>query len=398
MKRFIPAILLAASTLSFAQEQNSAPPPPPPESQQQAPGTSGGWPDVHSAPNTSAQAAQPPNQQEAQPPNQQAAQPPNQQEAQPPPNQGAPQPPASQQQAPLPSYGQPPYAQQPYGQPPYGQPSYGQPPYAQPPSSQQSNAPLPPELTITPGTFLNVRINQRLSSDKNGVGDSFTATLEQPLVVNGVVVAEPGQTLGGQVVESRKENGVSHLGIRLTDLALVDGQTVPIQTTLVARQANRLQGRDAAPIVGTTALGAAIGGAVGWGTGAAIGAGAGALISLGAVLTHGHASVIYPEQPMTFRLEQPVMVSTTSAPQAFHYVQPGEYDQRPNGPSLYASAPPPPAPAPYPYYGGYGYPYPYPYYWGPTVGFYFGPGYYYRGWYGRPYYYGHYYGGRAYRR
>ena len=347
MKRLLPAILLAASTLAYSQQQNPDTPPDT-DQQQPAPQTGGGWPQAGQAPV-------------------------------PAPNQQPPQ------------YGQ---------QPPYGQPpSYGQ--GRQPYGPQQAPPPVPAQLTVPQGTYLSVRVNQRLSSDKSQVGDSFTATLEAPVVVDGVVVAEPGQLVGGQVVEARKEEGVSHLAVRLTDLPLVDGQTLPIQTQLVAQKGNKIEGRDAGPIIGTTALGAAIGGAVGWGTGAAIGAGAGALVSLGAVLTHGHASVIYPEQPITFRLEQPVLVSTANAPQAFRYVQPGEYDQRPNGPSgNYASAAPPPPPPPY-VYGGYGYGYPYaygygyPYYGGPSVGLYFG-GPHYRGFYGHPYYGGRFYGGRGY--
>ena len=369
MKRLLPAILLAASTLAYSQQQVPDTPPAPPDTDQQqpAPQTGGGWPQAGQDP------APPPNQQQ-QPYGQ----------------------PNGQYGARTGQYGQ----QQPqYGQqPPYGQPpSYGQ--GQQPNGPQQAPPPVPAQLTVPQGTYLTVRVNQRLSSDKSQVGELFTATLEAPIVVDGVVVAEPGQLVGGQVMEARKEDGVSHLAIRLTDLPLVDGQKLPIQTQLIAHRGNKIEGRDAGPILGTTALGAAIGGAVGWGTGAAIGAGAGALVSLGAVLTHGHASVIYPEQPITFRLEQSVLVSTTNAPQAFRYVQPGEYDQRPNGPTgNYASAAPPPPP---PYvYGGYGYGYPYAYgygypYYGPSIGLYFG-GPYYRGFYGHPYYGGRFYGGRGY--
>src|SRR5690348_4220541 len=51
-------------------------------------------------------------------------------------------------------------------------------------STGQAPAPnyqIPPRLTIKPGTFITVRINQTLSSDRNQQGDSFSATLARPL-------------------------------------------------------------------------------------------------------------------------------------------------------------------------------------------------------------------------
>lgn len=293
---------------------------------------------------------------------------------------------------------QPSYTQQP-SYPPAGQPAYGGPvPYSNqgnypPQSQQQPQAPVPPQLTIPAGTFITVRVNQYLSSDHNQPGDAFSATLAQPLVVNGVVVAEPGQTIAGRVVEAQKAGrieGTARLGVQLTELTLVDGQQIPIQSQFISRRGSTSVGQDAGVIAGTTALGAAIGAAAGWGTGAAIGAGAGAAAgTLGVLLTRGHPSVIAPEQVLTFRIEAPVTVITDRAPQAFRYIQPNEYD-RPvyNQPAPQVQyAPPAPAPIFAPYYAsGYGYPYYYPYY-GPSFSFFLG-----RGFYGRPYYGRGYYG------
>ena len=40
-----------------------------------------------------------------------------------------------------------------------------------------------PSLTMKPGTILTVRINEPLSSDTNRLGDVFSATLTQPVIV-----------------------------------------------------------------------------------------------------------------------------------------------------------------------------------------------------------------------
>jgi hypothetical protein len=374
----ISAGFLAASTLAYAQD--------------------GGWPQASDPSQQASNDGGPDANPYGQPPEppQVSDNPGPQQQQQPPYAQQQPSAPQQQQQPygqpPQPPYAQqqPPYAQQqPQQQPPYGQRQ--QQPYGGGVYDQPAPPPIPAQITVSAGTYVTVRLNSRLASDRNHPGDAFTATLVEPVVVNGIVIAEPGETITGQVVEAQKVDGAGRLAVQLTDLPLVDGQRVPIQTQLIARKGDRFRGSDAGIVAGSTAAGAVIGDAVGWGTGAAIGAGAGALISLGAVLTHGHASVLYPEEVLTFRIQQPVTISTTTAPQAFRYVEPGEYNARQSGPAMaYPPAPPPPT------YYAYAYPaygYPYPYYWGPSVGFFFGPGYYGRGYYGRGYWGGHYYGG-----
>ncbi len=170
-----------------------------------------------------------------------------------------------------------------------------------------------------------------LSSDKNQPGDAFYATLSQPLVVDGIVVAPRGATVMGRVAEARKAGrveGTSRLGIQLTNLTMVDGQQVSIQSQMIGRSGDTSVGMDAAAIGGTTALGAAIGAGVGWGTGAAIGAGAGAVAgTIGVLLTRGRPTEIYPETMLTFRLEAPVSIVTARTASAFRYADQSDYGQ-----------------------------------------------------------------------
>src|SRR5690349_969932 len=60
----------------------------------------------------------------------------------------------------------------------------------------------PSQATLPAGTFVVVRVNEKLSSDRNQPGDFFTATLERPLVANGLVIAQPGQNVAGRVSEA----------------------------------------------------------------------------------------------------------------------------------------------------------------------------------------------------
>lgn len=233
---------------------------------------------------------------------------------------------------------------------------------------------VPLELTIPAGTLITARLNQALSSDVNQPGDAFSATLVQPVVVNGVVVANRGQTVVGRVMDAQKAgrvHGVSRLGVALCVLTLADGQQVPVQSQLMRWRGPTSTGRDVGAIAGTTTLGAAIGGIAEGGEGAGIGAGIGAAAGLiGVLLTRGNPTVLYPESVLTFQTGNPVTIATDRAPLAFRYVTPEDY-QPPYQPEMRARtyAPPPNYYArvyayPYP-------PYPYPYFWGP--GFY-GPG------------------------
>ncbi len=310
----------------------------------------------------------------------------NQDFGQAPAQQNAPPQNAPPQNAPAPNMAPPPQAGNQPMPPQYQQaPPNQQPPqYQQQPQYQQNDS-IPARLTIKPGTFVTVRVNQWLSSDRNQQGDVFFGSLAEPIIVDGIVVAQRGQPVSGRVTEAQKAGrveGTSKLGVELTSLTMVDGQQMPIQSQMITRNGNTSVGRDVGAVAGTTALGAAIGAGADWGRGAAIGAGAGAAAGIiGVLLTRGHPTVIYPETALTFRINSAVTVATDRAPQAFRYV-----DTRDYGNPGYAQRPAPrlagpvgPAPLPY-YYGPAYYPY-YPYYYGGLgLSLYVGPRYY--GYYG----------------
>jgi hypothetical protein len=248
-----------------------------------------------------------------------------------------------------------------------------------------------PPLTMKPGTILTVRMNEPLSSDHNRVGDVFSATLTQPVIVLGIVVARYGQTVAGEIVEAKKAgrvSGVSRLGVTLTSLTLVDGQTVPIQSQLLVRQGPTSVGRDAAVVAGTTGLGAAIGAAADGGMGAAVGAAVGAATgAIGVLFTRGHPTVVEPETLLTFRVMAPVTIETNNAPETFRFANSTDYPHAQPQPQQVVAYPALPAysypyhvyyaPAYYPYYPYYNPFYGYPYFYGPSFSFFLGyPGYY----------------------
>jgi len=260
----------------------------------------------------------------------------------------------------------------PQGPPPQAGGYYGG--YQAPPAPQPPSGPL----TIPAGTWVTIRVNQPLSSDKNQVGDTFTGTLAEPIIANGYVVARRGQMVVGRVTEVQKAGrvkGVSHLGIELTGIQLADGRQIQVHTQFINHKGDTSVGRDAAAIGTTTAVGAAIGAGVAGGFGAGMGAIGGAVVStVGVLMTRGRPTIIYPETPITLSMQGPITISDNL--QAFYPATPQDYStaglrtRRVGIPGGYPYYPG--------YYAGYGYAGPYwgGYYWGPGI---WGPTFVFRG-------------------
>jgi hypothetical protein len=229
------------------------------------------------------------------------------------------------------------------------------------------------DVVIPAGTWITIRTDQLISSDFNRVGDAFAATLSQPIVAGGVVVARRGQTITGQVtqaIRAGRVKGSSRLAVELTELSLADGQQIPIRSQLVEFSAGSSRGSDVATVGTVTGAGAAIGAAANGGFGAGMGAIAGAGASMiGVLLSRGRVTEVPPESVMRFRLVEPVTVHTGRAQQAFQTVQQNDYDSRPLQTRVQVRQPRPTL-----WGGGWGlYD---PWFWGPSYGWGWGPGFY----------------------
>ena len=171
----------------------------------------------------------------------------------------------------------------------------------------------PETITLPAGTNVTVRMASTLNSEKNLVGESFSATLDTPLVINDVVLAERGARVEGTIVEldrSGRVKGTARLSLALTRITLSDGQRVDLKTDPWERMAESSTKSDAAKIGIGAALGAAIGAITGGGKGAAVGGASGAGAGTGVVLaTRGKAAQIDVETKIPFRLSNAVTVT-----------------------------------------------------------------------------------------
>jgi hypothetical protein len=172
---------------------------------------------------------------------------------------------------------------------------------------------VPRSVTLPAGSLITVRLDEALSSDRNQPGDSFRAVLDQPLAVDGLVVAERKARIMGRIVDANQAGrvkGVSLLSLELTQMTTSDGQKVKLQTETFSKQGDTSKKADAAKIGAAAAIGAAIGAIAGGGKGAAIGAGAGGAAGTGGVMaTRGKAAELPIETKLSFRLRDAVTLT-----------------------------------------------------------------------------------------
>lgn len=201
--------------------------------------------------------------------------------------------------------------------PPQAEPQQPAPPtVSAPPIPAAPPAPAvrePMTVTLPAGLTIAVRMGEALSTDHNYTGDTFRATLDQPIIMNGFIIADKGSKVLGRVGEADKPGRVKAGGqllLALTEINTTDGQRVRIETESWAKQAPNTRGRDAAEIGAGAALGAIIGAIAGGGKGAAIGAGAGGAAGTAVDLgTRGKAAVVPVETHLTFHLQNPITIT-----------------------------------------------------------------------------------------
>jgi hypothetical protein len=178
------------------------------------------------------------------------------------------------------------------------------PPPDAPPAPRQPHA-----ATIPAGALIVVRLADSLSASNNKAGDSFSATLDQPLVADGFAIAERGAHVDGKVIDTGQ--GGKDLNLQLIKLHTSDGQDVPLSTERYTRAGDAASGKSSGEkVAGGAILGAVIGAIAGGGKGAAIGAGAGGAAGGGvAAATHRKPAQLPVETRLTFRLNQPVTLT-----------------------------------------------------------------------------------------
>jgi outer membrane lipoprotein SlyB len=206
---------------------------------------------------------------------------------------------------------------------------------APPPAQRAPRPPPPPVLAPAPtrpegpryvtrpvpaGSTFSVRINEELSTRTARVGQTFSATLIEPLhSADGTMVVPAGAMVRGRVTHVQASGNAGQradLGVAFTSVSH-DGETYPLHGTVVeaphVRRVNRASRTEtAAKVGGGAAVGAVLGRIIGRDTrstvaGAVVGAAAGTAVAVGTADVDG---VISPGATATLRLDSSIPVRT----------------------------------------------------------------------------------------
>ena len=188
--------------------------------------------------------------------------------------------------------------------------------YVQAPTPPPPNAPsMPPPangpaaVEVAAGTHIVVRLIDAANSEHDKLGQSYRASVDDPVVVNGQTVIPRGADATATLVDLQQSGKIEGRTVLTLDLktVTVNGRSYDIVTTGVPEASKSRGARSAKTIGGAAALGAIIGAAVGGGKGAAIGAGSGAAVGTAAeVATSGQKVKIPAETRLTFTLQNPI--------------------------------------------------------------------------------------------
>jgi BON domain len=183
-------------------------------------------------------------------------------------------------------------------------------------TSSAAPAPAPPRVVTVPeGTIVAIRLVDPIDTETAKAGDTFRATVSQPVTVGDEVVIPSDADVEGQIVNAASAGhfkGQSALALTLTHLRM-NGKSYALRTNQYEKQGTSRGKRTAATVGGGAALGAIIGGIAGGGKGAAIGAGVGAGAGTGVqAVTKGQQIKLPSETVLNFRLEGPLNVTPSS--------------------------------------------------------------------------------------
>ncbi len=186
------------------------------------------------------------------------------------------------------------------------------------PAPREPARPRTVTMPVPTGTTFAVSMNQSISTGNTSAGESFTATLSEPIYASdGTLLIPSGATVRGTVTDVRASGRAGQtavIGIAFNSISF-GGNSYPISATAVdvpVRKVTRdSKTEQAAKIGGGAAVGAVLGQVIGKNTkstvaGAAIGAAAGTAVAMGTA----NVDAVIPEGArVVIRLDSPVRVT-----------------------------------------------------------------------------------------
>lgn len=166
-------------------------------------------------------------------------------------------------------------------------------------------------LEIPAGTNLVVRMIDGVDSDRDTVGKTFQASLDQPVTIGGDVILPRGADVVVKLVDSKdagKLTGRAELTLSLVSVKF-EGRMIDVNTQSISKESDA-RGKSTAKKAGGGAIaGAVLGGILGGGKGAAVGAAAGGAAGAGVeAMSKGPHVKVPSETRLTFILDNPITI------------------------------------------------------------------------------------------
>jgi hypothetical protein len=169
----------------------------------------------------------------------------------------------------------------------------------------------PDSVTIPAGTVISVRTVNEIDASQGQAGAPFEASLQEPIVVDGAVIAARDADVWGRVVEAKQSGtftGRSQLRLELTGI-VINGHTVRVVTGEYGVTGKSRGASTARRTIEGAAVGSLIGAVADGGQGAAIGAGAGAAAGAASEIVTGGDQVRVPSETyLEFTLQEDVTI------------------------------------------------------------------------------------------
>jgi type IV secretion system protein VirB10 len=202
-----------------------------------------------------------------------------------------------------------PYRQQPPAQRPSGSTASHSAPA---PAQAAPAAPSVHMVSVPAGTVISLALDSGINSKTAQVGDAFTATVVEPIAVEGRDVIPAGSKIEGKVTEAvaaKRGAGKARLALSFDTLTLSDGYRTNIVGTFQEVTKSK-KGKNAAIIGGSAAGGALLGRILGKDTkgaviGAIVGGGVGTAVVMG---KEGEQAKLPADTPFEIKLEEAVQV------------------------------------------------------------------------------------------
>jgi hypothetical protein len=181
--------------------------------------------------------------------------------------------------------------------------------FTAPPPAAPPPKPAGPAVQVPAGTVIHVRIIDAINVDLSKPGQTYNASIDDPIMMGGRAVIPRGAAVTLQAVavkQAGRLKGSDEISLKINTLT-INGKRFDVVSDAVTQKGGSEGKKTARRTVGSAGLGAAIGGIAGGGSGAAIGAAVGAGVGL-ATSAGGQSLKIPSETRLQFKLASAVNI------------------------------------------------------------------------------------------